>query len=386
MHLAKTLRNTVAPLHSASDEYRKNVIAVCNYVSAVVHSELPALKHEIPQWDEFSQKFVAAKSDALQWTNQVLEHLLATPADIASFNDAFLAGLADAISLTDYLIQHPGDTVSKQLLISRLQQLSRLTRSNISEVQGTLDSLSNFSKDLPEQAQRLSDIAADARAGAEVDKQKVEDLRADIKRLQADIAAQTAAIVGLGIVDGVAITLGIVAVAAAGPFGMVTWPFLGIAIAAATAFIVLAGIKIKDDQDKIASDQSQINEYTQDAAVLSGFADSFDQLSKQAEAVQENMRAIIAAWDEVAQGLEKVCEDLSGSEGAAGSDDFETVKADLVDAQGQWTRMIAALGNLAITINANDASIEPGMTGEEIKQATENAQTMSFIEFINQAA
>lgn len=371
---------------AATTGYKENVIKVCNYVAAVAKSQLPALHHEIAEWDAFNQAFMKSKTDALSWTNTVLANLLQTPRDIMNFNAAIHAGLKDAISDAEFLIQHPGDETTILLLTARLKQLVGVVSSNKAEVAILLEKIQKFSSDLPQQAKNLEDIANRASKGAEVDEQKVKELTADIERLKADIASLTAAIVGLGIADAICITLGVGAVIVAGPLGLITWPFLGIAMAAATTFIVLDGIKIKNDQDQIKSDQGQINEYTQDAATLRTFAKTFSDLADEALAIQANLQQITNEWTKLENSIQTIIEDLLKAKSEMQSEDWKTVKSTFELAETDWDMMIKLVGPLNIQINANDAQIAPGMTSEEVKTAMSSGKTMGFVDFINQIA
>lgn len=373
-------------LATSTNNYKENVITVCNYVSAVASSELPTLFHTFPEWDTFTQTYINAKTDALGWTNNVLASLLQTPRDILDYNKAMQIGFSDAISNSDFLIQHPNDKMTREMLTVNLKHLLQLTSSSKSEVALLLTKIQSFASDLPLQAEKLQAIADNAAKEEQVDEDKVNELNADIGRLNDEINSLTTQIVGLGIVDAACITLGITAVAVAGPWGLITWPFLGVAGAVATTFIVLDGIQISNDLDKIKSDQKNINEYTQDAAQLKAFANTFSNLANTAIAIQTNVQQIIEVWTNLENSIQTVIDDLLKSESEMTSENWKSVKSTFELALEDWNLMIKLVGSLNIQINANDAKIEPGMSEEEVKEAMNKGNTMGYLEYINKIA
>ena len=87
---------------------------------------------------------------------------------------------------------------------------------------------------MPSLATNLQTIATDSTKAANADQAQIDKLNADIDKLHDEIKSLTAAISGLGIADGIALTLGIVATIAAFPEGALVWFVLGPAIAVAS--------------------------------------------------------------------------------------------------------------------------------------------------------
>jgi len=369
-------------LATATSSYKDNVIKICNYVSAVVATNLPTLSHPFEDWDKFEKKYISAKTDALNWTNNVLSNLLETPKDILEMNSAVQIGFTDIINYADDLIKDPGDLMTRQALKVELNKLLKIIASNENEVLDLIQRINKFASDLPQQAKNLEALADQATKQEGVDQDKVKELSDAIDSLQSEIDSLVAEIVALGIADAACIAMGVAAVCIAGPWGLVTWPFLGIGIAVATTVIVLDGVKIKNDMDKIKSKQNEVNEYTQDATLLKKCADTFKKLSKQATAIQANIKEIVQEWFKLEKSIQMVIDELEQAESDMKSEDWTHVKKEFTTALKDWNKMIDSVGPLNINIQGNDAQIKAGMSQAEVKSAYDQGTNMDFVEYI----
>lgn len=89
-------------------------------------------------------------------------------------------------------------------------------------------------------------------------KTKIAELKQLIKNANSEINSLAAAIGGLSVALAASIAISVIAVAAAGPFGMVTWIFTGAIIATSIAFIAIDSLENSYAESK---DQGQSGKY-----------------------------------------------------------------------------------------------------------------------------
>lgn len=386
MGLRTAVKNNVVHLSSASEEYKNNVMLVSQYVSGVMNSNLPVLQAPVPDWDAYTKAYLAAKSSAMVWVNTVLERLNTVPGNILSYNDTVQRLFNEAIADTDKLIEDPSDQSARQFLLSEINTAIRKMTFFSDEITDVIRTLQSFKESLPQQAKDLQTIADMAMQDQRADEQQIKSLQQKIDAANNEIKSLTAAIVGLAIADGVAVTLGVVAVAAAGPIGMVTWIFLGAAVAVASIYIAIDAAKIKALKAEIEQEQKDMSAFTADVAALANTASVFQQFADQAQAIEDNLQRIVNAWQAVNTELQAVEKDLTDASDDYTAEQWKQVKEDLEHAQADWNIFTAGLGQLNIQVLGNSAKLELGMSSEEVEAAMNSGETTDFITYINRVA
>lgn len=386
MGLRTAVRNNVVHLSSASEEYKNNVILVSQYVSGVMNSSLPVLQAPVPDWQTYETAYLSAKSSAMEWVNTVLERLNTVPGNILSYNDTVQRLFNEAIADTDKLIKDPSDKTARDFLLSEINTAIRKMTFFSNEITDVIRTLQSFKETLPQQAADLQTIADAAMQDQRADEKQIKALQQKIDAANDEIKSLTAAIVALGIADGVAVTLGVVAVAAAGPIGMVTWIFLGAAVAVASVYIAIDAAKIKALKAEIEQEQKTMSAFTADVAALANTANVFQQFADQAQAIEDNLQRIVDAWQAVNTELQAVESDLTDASEDYTAEQWQEVKEDLEHAQADWNTFTAGLGQLDIQVLGNTAKLELGMSSEDVEAAVNSGETTDFITYINQVA
>jgi hypothetical protein len=201
--------------------------------------------------------------------------------------------------------------------------------------------------------------------------------------MNSEISSLTAAIVGLAIADAAALTLSVVAVAVAGPFGAVTWIFTGAAIAAATAYIVIDSLKIKSLQAEISQTQKAMDDYTADIAALQLTSNTFANLSKQASAVEANLQYILTVWQSLNEDLREMALEMKDADSKYSSEDWEAIKADFQVAINLWNSFIGQVRIYKISdISGNTCRLTPGMSQQEVDKAVKAGAKVSLINYL----
>jgi hypothetical protein len=279
MALAKAFNKNAVSLAVAQTSYKQNVVAVNTLVTSVLSSNLPTLNTNPPDWNEFVSAYEKADAGALTWVNNVMARLLNVPDEVRSYNDTITQLLVDAKTQGETLVKDPSNKTALSILNTDLNNLNSQMALIVTFITGALNAIKGFKDVLPVLATNLQTIADDSTKAANADQGQIDKLNADIDSLHAEIKSLTAAIVALAIVDGIALTLGVVATIAAFPEGALVWFVLGPAIAVASTYIAIDGLKIKADNAAIKADEQQITGLTADVATLHILSKNFAAMS-----------------------------------------------------------------------------------------------------------
>jgi len=380
-HAFRNSARNIADVHSA---YKQSVIFVNNEATGVYSSQLGVLNTLPPDWQDFVNAHQAAQADALDWINNVMARLLTVPASVQSYNATISAALQDARNQAQALIQNPGNAGARSALTADLNLVKSQVSLVLAFVSGTLSAVQNYQNKVPDMAQQLQTIANKSSADAGADQEKIDDLNAAIEQLKADIKSLTAAIVGLAIADGIALTLGVVATIAAWPFGALAWIVLGPVVVVATTYIALDAIKIKADKAEIEAKQAQITGLTQDVAVLQGMAKQYGDFAAQTADVQSNLENVEAEWQTLDNEVTNAVNDIQAAIADEQACNYQAVADDLNEAVAAWTDAYNQAGSLILDINVNNAQLEPGMSQQDVQDALATGQTTDLVTYFNQ--
>jgi cell division protein FtsB len=386
MPLATAIRSNAAVLADSHKTYKEHVIDVNTLVTSVLSSSLPTLYSVPPDWDDFVTAYVQANSDALDWVNDVLARLLDVPDEVRNYDDIITQLLDDAKSQAGTLVDDPGNQAALLSLNQDLSSLSSQLNLVVSFISGAVSSVQRFKDKMPDMAQQLESIASNSTKAAGADQQQIDQLNADIDHLRAEIKSLTASIVGLAIMDGVALTIGTAATIALWPVGAVTWFLMGPAVAVASVYIALDAMQLKADKAKIEADQRQIDALTADVATLHVLAQNYATMADEASTIEDSLQAILAAWQSLESEVNQAIDDIKAGISDAASADYQAVLDEVNDAIAAWADAYAQAGDLHLDLNVNDAELQFGMSSEEVKAAMDNAQTVDIIQYYNKVA
>jgi len=384
MALALAISKNALSLAVKQTSYKENVVAVNTLVTSVLSSNLPTLNTNPPDWKDFTTAFEAADAGALTWVNNVMARLLNVPDEVQSYNATITQLLADAKTQAMTLEADPSNKTALQTLNTDLTNVNNTLSLVVTFISGALTAVKNFKEELPLLATNLQTIATKSAVDAKADQAQIDKLNADIDTLKAEIKSLTASIVALAIVDGIALTLGIVATIAAFPEGALVWIVLGPAVIAATAVIAIDGVKIKADNDLIKSDESQITGLTADVSALQILSKNFTAMSNEANDIETNLQAILAEWQTLEADVALAVNDIKTATTDAGSANFTAVASDIDDAIVEWAAAYKQAGDLHLELNVNNAQLEVGMSQAQILAATAAAPTVDIITYYNQ--
>lgn len=379
-----TRSNTAIPGGEVFREnYVNNFIAVCNYIVAVNSTDLPVLRKPVAHWNEYSTALINAKQAAIEWTNQIAANLKALPHDLIEKNEGMLEVFNEAIELCDQIIEDP----TRKRLVTNLKDCIDDAKRNIDkmlkELSHVLELLKKYHDSLPNQAAELTKIANLAMADKQVDQNKITELKELIKSANSEINSLAAAIGGLSVALAASIAISVIAVAAAGPFGMVTWIFTGAIIATSIAFIAIDSQKIVTLKAKIKANQESMDDYTADVAALQNTADIFDALAKQAIQMEVCVQFIVDIWEALGNDLNNIKQDIVKAGDNFDKKEWLEVKNNFIEATTMWNSFIEKVALLDLdNVQGNTCKLELGMTEEQVKAACEKGETKDIIEYL----
>ena len=381
--LVQAISQNKSSLADAQNTYKENVIAVNTLITSVLSSSLPTLNQNPPDWQDFVTAYVAAKTDALGWVNNVLARLLAVPSEVQNYNNIITQLLQDAKAQATTLAANPSNPSALAILNNDLSGITTQMNIVTAFISGALTAIQSFGDSLPDMANQLNTIAQKSIADANADQQQIDKLNADIAQLQADIKSLTASIIALGIADGVALTLGTVATIAAWPVGALTWLVMGPVVAVASTYIALDAIQIKTDKAKIESDQNQIQGLTADVATLSVLSQNYAAMAQQTEAIESNLQAILAEWQTLSGDVSAAVSDIQAAISDTSAANFNAVLNDINGAITEWNDAYNQAGTLVLDLQVNNAQLQVGMSQDQVQTALAQGQTVGIIQYYN---
>ena len=384
MALARAFNKNAVSLAVAQTSYKQNVVAVNTLVTSVLTSKLPTLNRNPPDWNEFVSAYEKADAGALTWVNNVMARLLNVPDEVRSYNSIITQLLADAKSQGEALVKDPGNKTALGILNTDLDNINSQMSLVVTFITGALNATKGFKDVLPTMATNLQTIADDSTKAANADQAQIDKLNQDIDNLHAEIKSLTAAIVALGIADGIALTLGVVATIAAFPEGALVWFVLGPAIAVASTYIAIDGLKIKADNAAIKADEAQITGLTADVSTLHILSKNFASMSAQTVEIETNLQAILVEWQSLETDVNAAVTDIKTAIADASSANFGNVVTELDDAITEWAAAYKQAGDLHLDLNVNNAQLTVGMSSADVQAAAAKGSTVNIITYYNE--
>ena len=384
MALAYAIKKNAVSLAVKQQSYKQNVVAVNTLITSVLSSSLPTLNQNPPDWNEFVSAYEKADAGALTWVNNVMARLLNVPGDVKTYNNNITQLLANAKMQAQSLEGDPGNKPALDALNADLNNLSSTFGLVVTFITGALNAIKGFKDELPSMATSLQSIADNSTKAANADQAQIDKLNTDIDNLHNEIKSLTAALVGLGIADCIALTLGTVATIAAFPEGAFVWFVLGPVVAVATTYIAIDALKIKADKAAIEADEQQISGLTADVSTLHILSKNFAAMSNQTVEIESNLQAILLEWQALEADVNTAVGDLRSAISDSSSANFSAVVSDLEDASTEWCMAYKQAGDLHLELNVNNAQLTVGMSSEDVQAVLAKGTAVDIIQYYNQ--
>jgi phage host-nuclease inhibitor protein Gam len=383
MSIAVAIKKNAEPLGVAQTTYKENVGIVNTYVNQVLSSKVPQLKEPPKNWSQFLTTYENAGAEALTWVNGVMARLINVPGEVDDYNSSISLSLSDAKSQANTLVSEPGNAAALRALEADLKAVTTQLGTVTTYIGGALKKVEEFSDTMPELAKNLESLAHEAMEDSKVDQTKINALNAEVESLRDEIKSLTGALVGLGIADGVALTMGIAITIAAWPVGAVAWLVLGPIVAVATTFIAIDAQKITAAKAKIEADQREMGDLEADVATLKLLSGSYGSMVRESETIETSLAQVLAAWRLLEGDVVAAVTDVQTAIADADSKAFGAVEKEIVEAISEWDAAYAAAGGLALEIDVNPAPLTLGMSAEEVKNTLAGGKSSGLIEYYN---
>ncbi|HEV7503891.1 MAG TPA: hypothetical protein VGS07_03170 [Thermoanaerobaculia bacterium] len=383
MLLSEAIAKNASNVAAAQLTYQQNVVAVTTAMFAVSQTSLPSLFFPPPNFSDFATALLAAKANALQWTNEVLAKLLDVPDDVANNNQVITQILSTCATFAQQLEQAPNPEIL-QALNADLTALSSQLGLMTTFISGALDQVTNFNNLLPTLTGQLNTLLDDFTQQENVDQDQINALQADITQLQSDISQQVQKIVDAAIAIGAALVLG--SLADLTPAGILVGVLVATVVVAAAIGIDLAVSAIESDKAQISADTTQMNEFTQDAAACMTQAGTFNTLVQQMAMVSSSLNAVLQQWTTLQEDINSAVMDVMQTTNDTSTAQFAAVLTDLQAALTEWTSVDQLAVSLKLTMNGTAATVQAGMPPQEVQAIVQSAPTPDIITFLNQAA
>lgn len=381
--LTQAISKNMPLVAQTTSAYQTNVVTVNTYVNNVLSSSLPTVTPQPQDWPAYVAAWEQASSDALTWVNQCMARLLSVPQDVENYNPIVSALLTDAITQTNTLIDNPGNQAALAALTNDLSQIPNQLSVVETFIAGAIQALQNFQDVLPAMATQLQNLSQLAATDNQADQAQIAALQTQINQLQNDINSLTASIIGLGIADAIAITLGVVASIVAFPVGLLSWFVLGPVVAVATTFIVLDAKQIQADKAAIDQIQGEMSQLTAACSVLATMSTTYGNLAGQSQTIQTALQAVLAAWQAMAGDITVAVADAQTAISDKNANNFQAVLLDLQGAQAEWQATDAQAAALVLNLQVNTAQLQIGMSQNTVEQTLQGGQVISLIEYFN---
>lgn len=380
MSFTSALRKNQVAVTTTLTAYQNKVTSMCVYITGVTGTKLPTLSVYPPDWQEYSDAYINASGAALGWTNSVMGKLLSTPQSVTGYNKNITALLQSASSQATILLGNPNDIGAKDLLQQNLDDLTQTLSMLEVFISSAVTSITDFNNTLPDQANTLKTISANAVQDGKAKAYEITVLQGEIDSLNALIDTKSKEIIGLGVALGVSVVMGVLTV----PFGPVAWLVFGSAIAVEATYIALNTQAIKDAKAAIEATVTKMDTVTQDCAALTTTAQSFSTLADEATKMESIAQAVLEAWQTLADDLNAASTAISQAIIDEGTPDWSDVAADLATATTEWQTTYSQASGLVLPTKGSNAQISVGMTEAEVQTAVDTSPSMSFVLWANQ--
>lgn len=386
MSLALAIRNNAQSLPAVNATYKQNVALVGSFITSVLSSKVPTLNNPPPNMGDFTTAYSKASSDALKWTNEVMNRLISSPESVLSYGSVISDILADATSNAEDLVSNPGDQIALIELHNDLKGLATQIGFAAEFVSGALSASTNFSSSLPDMAIRLQAIASQAVADAGADQAKIDKLNSDVSRLRHDINDLQATIAALNIAVDVEVKISVELLAADWIFGAIADMVIAAIIGIEKGVIKLDSDKIAVDQAAIKSDASQLKSFEQDVAALHLLSSNFGNMAGQVSKMEAAMKEVVQQWRNLQANVCAAVADIKDALANDQAGKYPAILEDLKQASEEWAAIADLAGSLAISLSVTDAKLSVGMTQDQVEAAVASATSTDLVEYVNRPA
>lgn len=370
------------------EEYLKIITNICDYEVSVYKTPMPALNFPPDDTEEILKDRQNIINAMDYWNRQIFSGLSTLP-DYVKEKMSRLCG--ETKSALEYVgkLEICGDKdeyehLVKNLLYS-LEDMMREVDAVKVELQSFVTDIETFKGEKLDLAYtNMADLVERLKNDESIEQNKVNKLMSDIHKLQGELNSAIAALVGSCIAVGASIALIVLGAVFCGPeAGVALGIFLGIPALIGVSFIAINSIKIEEYKQAIEADENEMNLREMDIAMLQIMAEQYAGFMDGMSALKENVSALYDIWNGVATDIKEIHDWIEAHNEKGEIENWSEMKEGL-------NGIISTCGEISETMDIVDisdlqvstASLELGMSSEEVEKAVKSAETIPFLEYV----
>lgn len=334
-------------------DYANALIVVNSYAYAVTNQQLPSLDYPPTNYANFVASFGPAKAHALDWSIDTFPSIVQLPSTIV--NQAANLFNMEELMITTYLnmlISDPTNKQAKTDLATALSIVQSLIATQVKSISAIQSQLTKFSSEVADDAETLTQIAAEALSGVEDEEKQIQAINQTIATLNSEISTAQTLLTVSEIGMGASIFVGLVGAVICfipGAQGVGTGVIV-LGVAGETASIagtVLENDRIQAMQGEISSEQQEISGRNQDIIQLQGVSAQFNELYNANLQAQNALTTVENMWTSLDSVINEVSKELTDSNNDVSAAQYQQALNDFNQAETAWNDVVTFAQALA---------------------------------------
>lgn len=346
-------------------------------------------------YDEITRCYSDIAAMCVDFTDTIYSQLEVYPQNCAEALNRIDSNLTGALAKVDMLINYPDlNPTDKELLVnilvSYMDGIITNSKQQIEFLDLLLKNLNTFSdKNVNMIILNMNTILGDISTESANYKKAKEALEKYIKQLKKDINEQIALVTMSCGVTIMAIITGIVAVAAtvaslgtALPIGLtVVGGLIGVG---ATFFgIGMSSYDLHELRVEVEETTKNISSYEADILTFEAWSNNVEEYKRSLDHLSEELDTIKNAWSGVKSGFTQIKTEIEDSKGNLQQNRWLEIQSSLKNCQVTSNELRTMLEDMQLENNLfTRASLEVDMTAEQVSEALEKAEKLTFKEYM----
>ena len=391
----RTIASSFSALGTESNEYGKAVLSVQNTMITlrdITMVEQSNFNNVPKTYEAISRCYGEIQSLATKFTSTIYDELVLYPNVCILKLNTIDGCLEAALKIVNKIIDNPESIQESdtQALQNQMTLIMMEADSQIENLDILIKNLKNFEeRDLADIEKNISQILNYIDEGSAEYKQAkaiLEELKEGIRK---DINEQIAALVGsvaliiLAVIDAV-VTIAIAcATGGSGTAIALSLGLAGLTVAGSIVGVGLSSYELYDLNEQLKIATSKLSGYEDDILEFENWKESVEQCKNNLVGIEENLQLIKTSWVGVRDGFATINENIAKAEGQLEQEEWQKLKAVLEECQKISTDTKVTIEGLIFSESTvSKAKIEIGMTPEQVQEAIERAERVSFKEYM----
>lgn len=370
------------------EEYLKIVTEICDYEVSVYKTPMPALNFPPEDMEEIMKDRQNITDALAYWNVPVFMDLFNLPDFVKERVSRFCEDTKGALEYVERLEicedKDEYDHLVKNLLYS-LEDMKHDATEVQGELQGLVGDIEEFkSKQLDLAYTNMMALIERLKNDETVEQDKVDKLMSDIHMLQGELNSAIAALVGSCIAVGASIAIIVLGAVFCGPeAGVVLGIFLGVPAFVGVACIAINSTKIIECKQAIEADENELNLREMDIVGLQIMTEQYAGFMDGISALKENVSVLYDIWSGVATDINEICKWIDEHDEKGEIGDWSEMKEKLSEFVSTCGEICETMDIVDISeLQVSTATLELGMSSEEVEKAIKSAETLPFLEYV----